>query len=246
MLAILAEFLSTIGMILLAGEYLQGRSRWFNRFLERNILRVVLIGFYVRNYPVSDHPLLVAKKLIRSPRRYLPLSIPLFVSLLVAVSFIDTSTQLSLSVETDAALASPDPAARDRARQVLFALGHAAVECIPMVASLENITDAVKKQEAAAEARACFQKWRYSELEAFHYLSIWRRIWILLRTAPAQLLWTAVAIVFIISVVSYSLCISLSISRLYTRLLHIDSFILPIGFLFAAIGQIMKLVSVLF
>lgn len=41
MLAFLAELLSTIGMLLLAGEYVQGRRKWFNRALERFIINLV-------------------------------------------------------------------------------------------------------------------------------------------------------------------------------------------------------------
>jgi hypothetical protein len=48
MTGILAELLSTIGMILLAGEYLQGRSRWFNRSLENLALRLFPTRFFFR------------------------------------------------------------------------------------------------------------------------------------------------------------------------------------------------------
>jgi hypothetical protein len=37
---ILPELFSTIGMILLAGEFIQGRQQWFTKALERFIVKL--------------------------------------------------------------------------------------------------------------------------------------------------------------------------------------------------------------
>src|SRR5260370_42510649 len=47
----LSELLSTIGMVLLAGEFVQGRRRWFDRAVERLLQKLfpnALVVGYVR------------------------------------------------------------------------------------------------------------------------------------------------------------------------------------------------------
>ena len=183
MFTILAELFSTIGMVLLAGEYLQGRSGWFNRFLERYILRVVPIQFYARNYSFRSHPLIVAKQMIKRPRSFITYSlVPAICLLIGGVWFTELATQVSLSDETDAALASSDPVVRERARQALLALAQSGVECLPMVEHMQSIQDNKKRSEAADVAVACFEKWQ-PQMQ-LHYLNLLQRVVVLIRINP--------------------------------------------------------------
>src|SRR5277367_2170300 len=56
MLAFLAELLSTIGMLLLAGEYVQGRRKWFNRALERFIINLVPRKLFTNSFTTAALP----------------------------------------------------------------------------------------------------------------------------------------------------------------------------------------------
>ena len=92
MAAVIAEVLSALAMILLAGEYVQGKKRFFNQFLERIAIRL----FPYRLFFGSRNALLIATNLLRFKTSAILFQVvlPVFI-ILVLTTFVSSNLRSS-------------------------------------------------------------------------------------------------------------------------------------------------------
>lgn len=246
---ILSELLSTIGMILLAGEYIQGDTKWFNRSLERFIINI----FPNRLLFLKNNPLTVTGGIVRLKSQYIMgFIITPLLFLFIAISTMDDYTSHDAQI-TDAAirqaLNSPNQGEQQRALEHLKATADFAIECTPLVnqflKSLDSTEDPSKSSESVKAAKDCLDKW-VPRTRFDVRLSVFEKIRILITLKPLNAIIPLTAMVASLGIIFYFLSLCLFLSRFYSRLKHIESFVLPVGFAFTAIGQSIKLLLVLF
>jgi hypothetical protein len=109
-------------MVLLAGEYVQGRGQWFNRALEH----VTLALFPRRLFFLNRNPLIIAKGIVRKNVRYILSNIVFPIMLLVSMlTSIDRAIleddKVVIRAALNQAINDTDPKARDRAYAALQA-----------------------------------------------------------------------------------------------------------------------------
>jgi hypothetical protein len=119
-------------------------------------------------------------------------------------------------------------------------------ECLPLIESANAIKDDAKKRDAlAASASDCMDKWQ-PKLEFHIDMPLVQQLIMLWRYDPRAAVAPTLYFFVVIALVLYLLGLVLYISRVCTRLAHIESFILPVGFAFTAAGQLIKLGLILF
>jgi hypothetical protein len=119
-------------------------------------------------------------------------------------------------------------------------------ECLPLIESANAIKDDAKKRDAlAASASDCMDKWQ-PKLEFHIDMPLVQQLIMLWRYDPRAAVAPTLYFFVVIALVLYLLGLALYISRVCTRLAHIESFILPVGFAFTAAGQLIKLGLILF
>lgn len=244
---ILAELLSTIGMVLLAGEYVQGTSKWFNTALERFIINI----FPNRILLILGNPTTVTSGIVRADMSYIIsfIFVPFFILFSMIGMFHQTTSNDLAVIMTDElriATTSQNASERQQASDAYNAIFEQLKECVPLMDSADaKSTDPAKVREAKTAFDGCWKKWQLKRRFDVR-MSVFERLQILALSDPLQFIFPAFAIVVALCVIFYLLSLGLLLSRLYSRLNHIESFVLPVGFGFTAIGQSIKLVLGLF
>jgi hypothetical protein len=244
MFTILAELFSTIGMVLLAGEYVQGRSRWFNRMLEHFIWRLFPKRLFQNKLLFSrENPFTVARGIVEQRGFYIfgSFLVPIGLLFVFASNLDNGNSHMSIFDRWDYAFKFSDPKTQARAVASMIGWKDVMKQCDALEDSFKNQRPAPDEATKTKAMRECLNKLPPFDLD----VPLPQGLWFLIQNDPIGAILPCVLICLSFGIVLYLLSLTLLLSRVYTRLFHIESFILPVGFVFTAFGQVIKLIVVI-
>ena len=248
MWAFIAELVSTVGMILLAGEFLRGDDGSFNRSLERTALRffplkAIGLGSYGAN--------ILARKIVDRN----VVTILLSVILPIAVALTYSSLSLSEIKRSDAlqweseeqllnALMLGDAMARKKLIEVYGARAEFTKNCGSLIEKPNQPNPTAAEVQAA---KACADS--YTNRVWFHNLPLPSVPTLARRLIEARdwdhLSLAASLVVIPVFGTWYGLSLLILVASEYARRFGVKSFVLPLGFALTATGQVIRLIIAL-